>query len=399
MAATGKTPILLYGSTTATNTPSAGNLTNSSDGCEIAINVADKNLFFKDSGNVVNTVPIRQSSASSNGWLSSTDWSTFNGKQAALVSGTNIKTVSGTTLLGSGDLGTIGTSYGGTGLTSFNANGVMFASSTSVLATSSICGINATGFGSGTTSPAYRIDARSGATATTAQFTSTDATAYNAAAYNGGSARVMLIGGGASGALNGIRFSSGGNNENYVGYVQEAGGAGAFVVQGYTGAAYAEQFRVASTGDTTVTRGNLVIGTSGKGIDFSATPGTGTSELLADYEEGTWTPGASAATGTITTVGATAGRYTKVGRLVTVWATVTITTNGTGANALNITGLPYTPVSGISYYNGLLWNDTTAKTGAAIGQPASTTLVCRYYDATYPVASGQTVSIIASYNV
>lgn len=85
MAATGKTPILLYGSTTSTNTPAAGNLTNSSDGCEIAINVADKNLFFKDSTNIVNTVPIRQSSASSNGWLSSTDWSTFNGKAPAFT--------------------------------------------------------------------------------------------------------------------------------------------------------------------------------------------------------------------------------------------------------------------------------------------------------------------------
>ena len=35
---------------------------------------------------------------------------------------------------------------------------------------------------------------------------------------------------------------------------------------------------------------NIVIGTSGKGIDFSATSGTGTSELLDDYEEGTYTP-------------------------------------------------------------------------------------------------------------
>ena len=32
--------------------------------------------------------------------------------------------------------------------------------------------------------------------------------------------------------------------------------------------------------------GNLVIATSGKGIDFSATAGTGTSELFDDYEEG-----------------------------------------------------------------------------------------------------------------
>lgn len=93
MAATGKTPILLYGSTTPTNTPTAGNLTNSSDGCEIAINVADKNLFFKDATNTVNTVPIRQSSASSNGWLSSTDWSTFNSKQPA---GTYVTSVTGT---------------------------------------------------------------------------------------------------------------------------------------------------------------------------------------------------------------------------------------------------------------------------------------------------------------
>lgn len=93
MAATGKTPILLYGSTTATNQPSAGNLTNSSDGCEIAINVADKNLFFKDSTNTVNTVPIRQSSASSDGWLSSTDWSTFNSKQPA---GSYVTSVTGT---------------------------------------------------------------------------------------------------------------------------------------------------------------------------------------------------------------------------------------------------------------------------------------------------------------
>ena len=84
MAATSKTPILLYGSTTPTNVPVAGNLTNSSDGCEIAINVADKNLFFKDATNAVNTVPIRQASASSNGWLSSTDWSTFNSKASTL---------------------------------------------------------------------------------------------------------------------------------------------------------------------------------------------------------------------------------------------------------------------------------------------------------------------------
>lgn len=46
------------------------------------------------------------------------------------------------------------------------------------------------------------------------------------------------------------------------------------------------------SGDQTVVDGNIVIGTAGKGVDFSSSshaPGM-TSELLSDYEEGTWTP-------------------------------------------------------------------------------------------------------------
>jgi len=36
--------------------------------------------------------------------LTSADWSAFNSKQSALISGTNIKTINGTSILGSGDL-------------------------------------------------------------------------------------------------------------------------------------------------------------------------------------------------------------------------------------------------------------------------------------------------------
>jgi hypothetical protein len=92
MAQTNFTPILLYSSSTPGNAPLAANLTNSTNGAEIAINIADKNLFFKDSGGTVNIVPIRQSSTSSNGWLSSTDWNTFNNKGSGTVT-----SVSGTT--------------------------------------------------------------------------------------------------------------------------------------------------------------------------------------------------------------------------------------------------------------------------------------------------------------
>jgi hypothetical protein len=93
------------------------------------------------------------------------------------------------------------------------------------------------------------------------------------------------------------------------------------------------------SGDVTLSTGNLVIGTAGKGIDFSATSsgsGTMTSELLADYEEGTWTPASGVGTAT-----AVSGIYTKVGRLVTVIGTLTFPVQ-IDANLATITGLPFT---------------------------------------------------------
>lgn len=79
------------------------------------------------------TLNVPTASAANRGALSSTDWSTFNGKQAALVSGTNIKTVGGVSLLGSGDVGTIGATYGGTGQSSYAVGDLLFASTTTVL--------------------------------------------------------------------------------------------------------------------------------------------------------------------------------------------------------------------------------------------------------------------------
>jgi hypothetical protein len=112
----------------------------------------------------------------------------------------------------------------------------------------------------------------------------------------------------------------------------------------------------ASTGrftSVTATTGNVVIGTSGQGIDFSATPGTGTSELLADYEEGTWTPANGGMTVTSGSWAAT-GTYTKIGNIVhfTITQTSGTVTAAAGTNA--ITGFPFTPsVRGaITFTNG-----------------------------------------------
>jgi hypothetical protein len=65
-------------------------------------------------GTTTPAISIAQATSLASGYLTSTDWGTFNGKQAALVSGTNIKTVNSTSLLGSGDVSVGVTSVTGT---------------------------------------------------------------------------------------------------------------------------------------------------------------------------------------------------------------------------------------------------------------------------------------------
>ena len=63
--------------------------------------------------------------------------------------------------------------------------------------------------------------------------------------------------------------------------------------------------------------GNVIVA-SGQGIDFTATPGTGTSELFADYEEGSYTGTLTPVTSGTITVNSAANQvnYTKIGRVV-----------------------------------------------------------------------------------
>lgn len=141
------------------------------------------------------------------------------------------------------------------------------------------------------------------------------------------------------------------------------------------------------TGDQTLSTGNLVIGTSGKGIDFSATPGTGTSELLADYEEGIWTPVLNSFTGTASSV---VGRYTKVGNLVKLYGYfIPTTTIASTAAVSNITGLPFAPglagniVSWSIDYTGQLNSINVAS--ALYAPTVAATAGFYYFSATYSV--------------
>jgi hypothetical protein len=101
---------------------------------------------------------------------------------------------------------------------------------------------------------------------------------------------------------------------------------------------------VESNGNFTIESGNLVLA-SGNGIDFSADPNAAgmTSELLDDYEEGTFTPvfqgGTTAGTYTYTSQ---TGFYTKIGNLVYVnVGLANINTTSAGSGSMQISGLPF----------------------------------------------------------
>jgi hypothetical protein len=131
------------------------------------------------------------------------------------------------------------------------------------------------------------------------------------------------------------------------------------------------------TGDQTIVNGNLVIGTAGQGIDFSADPSAAgmTSELLDDYEEGTWTPVVSDAStgGNVAAVGTAAATYTKIGRQVTVRLSLdNINTSGmTSANQLFVQGLPFAAASGIAQGSGAMFVQRISFTGGAYSWTAS----------------------------
>jgi len=88
---------------------------------------------------------------------------------------------------------------------------------------------------------------------------------------------------------------------------------------------------------------------TGVGITFPATQSASSdANTLDDYEEGTWTP----SLGGTATYSDRQGNYTKVGRIVTLWGSMTVTLIGTGSTS-TISGLPFTSTgsfSGVPHY-------------------------------------------------
>ena len=102
MAATGYTPIYLYYSSTATNQPSAGNLGYG----ELAINITDGKLYYKDNTGTVKLLASNSGSSPVTSFSAGTTGFTPN------TSTTGAVTLAGTLSTANGGTGTI---YGVTG--------------------------------------------------------------------------------------------------------------------------------------------------------------------------------------------------------------------------------------------------------------------------------------------
>jgi hypothetical protein len=144
-------------------------------------------------------------------------------------------------------------------------------------------------------------------------------------------------------------------------------GTGNAIYTNTTGAAFFRssqmlfQNAAGTVGYATINSNGIVM-PNGLGIDFSATSGTGTSELFDDYEEGTWSPtvATDGADGTYTVTVNTA-TYTKVGNSVRVSFYVTVAVTVVPTGAVSIGGLPFNAAEDTAFSNAL--DTLTASTG------------------------------------
>lgn len=205
------------------------------------------------SGGATPAISMPAATTSVNGYLTSTDWNTFNGKGSGSVTSVaasvpSFLSIAGSPITTSGTLaislsGTaLPTTSGGTGLTSFTANGVVYASSTSALATGSTFVFNGTNVGIGTSSPVGRlsIDLNTASTVTNTL------TLNNNAGGAGNGTAVNFYNSGASqpftGRINSLDDGAFGFHLVFSTKVPGSGGAGALT----------EHMRIASNGIVTM---------------------------------------------------------------------------------------------------------------------------------------------------
>ena len=155
---------------------------------------------------------------------------------------------------------------------------------------------------------------------------------------------------------------------------RNASSHGQFYWATYNGTDLVNRMHLSASGVLTVTAGI----TASSGVYLG---GTGSENLLDDYEEGDWTPdirqSGTAVSDAAYNTSFTAGQYTKTGRLVSVSASLRLTDKGTvtSSNAFQIGGLPFVSTNNVkaraaaSVYNhsGGVIDTSGNKTGTLTG--------------------------------
>jgi hypothetical protein len=365
MAQTGYTPILIYSSTTGGQAPAVGNLSNSTLGSELAINITDGKLFYKDNANAVQVIAWKVTP----------------------------------------------TTAGGTGLTSYTAGDLLYYATGTTLSKLAI-GANTTVLTSSGSAPQWTVQSAL-SVGTAANLLSNATTGVMQIVGPGaGTTRVMtipnanftaartdagqtftgqqivegnLIVRGSSGDYTGVSATYGGTdnplfnfnmNDGSVRYRFNMNSDVDIKFETIAGGVWATAWQVDRvTRNITFNTGNLIQGTAAKGIDFTAnTPAAGmTSELLNWYEEGTFTPSLVPGTSGSITLATAAAKYTRVGRAVTVTGICEVDSVSLPVGALLLQGLPFTNSADNSsrsaaaiYATGLAVTATTAIMGRII---------------------------------
>jgi hypothetical protein len=343
MAQSGYTPIQLYYSSTTTNVPLAANLAYG----ELAINITDGKLFYKDNANAVQVIgwKVTPTSAGGTGLTSYTagdmvyyaSGTTFT--KLAIGTADYVMTSSGTAPQWSQFLKAIA---GGTGQTSYAVGDLLYANTTTTLAKlPDVATGNALISGGVGVAPSWgKIGltthisgvlpvANGGTNASTASITSfNNITGYTASGATGTTSTNLV-------------FSTSPSITTPT-----------------------------LVGNATLSTGNLVQGTAAKGFNFTANTAQAgmTSQLLNWYEEGVSTVTlAFGGASTGITYNAQECRYTRIGNRVFVQIAMALSNKGSATGATTISGLPFTSKS-VGYGGTMMtvYADNMAGTGGAI---------------------------------
>jgi hypothetical protein len=359
MAQTGFTPIQLYSTSTAAAAPVAGNLTNSTLGSELAINITDGKLFYKDNANAVQVIGWKVVPATAGGTgqtsyavgdLLYADTTTSLAKLAdvatgnALISGgVGVAPAWGKIGLTTHVSGTLPVANGGTGTaTAFTAGSVVFAGASGVYSqdntnffwddTNKCLGIGAA------PNTAYKINASGNVIF---------GNAVDITPNNSWAGQVTVT---ANGYAGGLAFDATGM---WVGHNSAA------------------RVLILATNETERMRidgSGLVTVASGGGLSISATAVTSPAAGNGNVFSGTYTPSLTNTTN-IAASTASVCQYMRVGNVVTVSGTVTIDPTATGQIVLGMTLPIASNFSGATNCGGTFVGSgvTTVNLGAVIG--------------------------------